>query len=58
MGGQHAIEQSSAHQPALRYCDTMAAITTQEELARDATGAGARMTKAVLKQCAVDNEGY
>ena len=36
----------------------MAAITTQEELARDATGAGARMTKAVLKQCAVDNEGY
>ena len=36
----------------------MAAITTQEELARDATGAGARMTKAVLKQCCVDNEGY
>ena len=36
----------------------MAAITTQEELAKDAGGAGARMTKAVLKQCAVDNEGY
>ena len=36
----------------------MAAITTQEELAKDAGGAGARMTKAVLRQCAVDNEGY
>ena len=53
-----AIDRPPGNQAALRYGDTMAAITTQEELARDATGAGARMTKAVLKQCAVDNEGY
>ena len=35
----------------------MAATTTQEALARDAKG-GPRMTLAVLKQAAVDNEGY